>query len=255
MKTIQIRGSDVPLDLRAWTPNLRHFGSIVVMAAAALLLAVGLLVHFLAPAASAIVLYVLLAVLVLLLAFQAAIVALGMKAETAAPAASRPASGPSGPAAAPQPAATRTGFERPGDGDEGDDGADEGTVLTLKCGRCATEFDVTDTGERPLYHNCPGCGAEGVLRGEPAAAPKPQAEQKPAPEPERRPEPEPESSASAGFGRPESAAPGEAAKDPSPRKRLKLRCGGCKGIFQVEDAGKRPLRHRCPHCSRIGEIK
>ena len=44
----------------------------------------------------------------------------------------------------------------------------EETLLSVKCGRCGTVFDVTETGQRPLRHACPGCGAAGVLEGEPA---------------------------------------------------------------------------------------
>ncbi|MGQ0534935.1 MAG: hypothetical protein ACT4PT_02555, partial [Methanobacteriota archaeon] len=42
--------------------------------------------------------------------------------------------------------------------------------LKLKCGNCQTVFTVQDTGERPLYHSCPGCGRQGVLRTPPKTA-------------------------------------------------------------------------------------
>ena len=41
---------------------------------------------------------------------------------------------------------------------------------------------------------------------------------------------------------------------PEPKK-LKLRCGSCKSVFQVQDTGERPLRHRCPSCGKLGEIR
>ncbi len=36
-------------------------------------------------------------------------------------------------------------------------------VLTFTCDVCSTVYDVEDTGERPLEHDCPGCGTMGVL--------------------------------------------------------------------------------------------
>lgn len=35
--------------------------------------------------------------------------------------------------------------------------------ISLKCPKCATQFDVEDTGERPLRTTCPGCGSSGKL--------------------------------------------------------------------------------------------
>ncbi|HVL86781.1 MAG TPA: zinc ribbon domain-containing protein [Candidatus Thermoplasmatota archaeon] len=37
-------------------------------------------------------------------------------------------------------------------------------ALRLRCKGCATVFRVDDTGERPLKHRCPGCGAAGIVR-------------------------------------------------------------------------------------------
>jgi len=37
-------------------------------------------------------------------------------------------------------------------------------TLRLRCKSCQTVFTVRDTGARPLYHECPGCKATGVLR-------------------------------------------------------------------------------------------
>lgn len=55
---------------------------------------------------------------------------------------------------------------RPREGDpadaEGIKSLDE-LRLTLRCGACATVFEVADTGERPLVCPCPTCGVEGVL--------------------------------------------------------------------------------------------
>lgn len=36
--------------------------------------------------------------------------------------------------------------------------------LRLRCKACATIFKIADTGERPLRHRCPGCGAAGIVR-------------------------------------------------------------------------------------------
>lgn len=35
--------------------------------------------------------------------------------------------------------------------------------ISLKCPKCATQFDVEDTGDRPLRTQCPGCGSSGKL--------------------------------------------------------------------------------------------
>jgi predicted nucleic acid-binding Zn-ribbon protein len=119
----------------------------------------------------------------------------------------------------------------------------EARVLTLRCGDCGTIFDVTDTGERPLYHTCPGCGAEGALRDPIEPAPS-------APAPEPVPVPEPVSYA--------APAPTPVVDEPAPTpatKKIKLRCGGCKEVFSIEDTGERPLKRACPSCGRMGMIR
>lgn len=113
-----------------------------------------------------------------------------------------------------------------------------GPKLTLRCGDCGTVFDIPDDGTRPLYHSCPGCGAEGVLR-----------ENTPAP-----PTPTPAPAAPIDTGN-LPAAPAAAPSPLNAPRRLKLRCGGCKEVFVIEDTGERPLRRPCPHCSRMGEIR
>ncbi|MCA1814454.1 MAG: zinc ribbon domain-containing protein [Halobacteriales archaeon] len=37
-------------------------------------------------------------------------------------------------------------------------------TLKLRCKNCSTVFTLRDNGDRPLYHECPGCKATGVLR-------------------------------------------------------------------------------------------
>jgi DNA-directed RNA polymerase subunit RPC12/RpoP len=108
-------------------------------------------------------------------------------------------------------------------------------TLTLRCGDCGTVFDLTDTGERPLYHACPGCGAEGVMRD-------------PAPAPAQDEPPE-------AYAPPAERLASQQAAAPLAVKRMKLRCGGCKEVFSIEDTGERPLRRPCPYCARMGEVK
>jgi predicted nucleic acid-binding Zn-ribbon protein len=107
-------------------------------------------------------------------------------------------------------------------------------TITLKCGNCGTIFDVTDTGERPLRHVCPGCGSEGVLREEdlgPAPAAKPKAA-------------------------PRAPARGPAAARPTKTvKTLKLRCKNCGTVFTPRDTGERPLYHECPGCKATGVLR
>ena len=45
-----------------------------------------------------------------------------------------------------------------------EESAGENPVISLKCPACSTQFDVEDTGERPLQMTCPGCGRSGKLR-------------------------------------------------------------------------------------------
>ncbi len=42
---------------------------------------------------------------------------------------------------------------------------EDAEALALKCPACDTQFEVTDTGERPLTATCPGCGRGGKLKG------------------------------------------------------------------------------------------
>ncbi|MBW3583043.1 MAG: hypothetical protein KY455_08090 [Euryarchaeota archaeon] len=46
----------------------------------------------------------------------------------------------------------------------------EAETFGLRCTRCRHVFTVTDTGERPLYHTCPSCGARGAYDDRPAAS-------------------------------------------------------------------------------------
>ena len=69
----------------------------------------------------------------------------------------------------------------------------------------------------------------------------------------RDPAPAPEPAAE-----PEAYAPPAerlAVQQAAPVKRLKLRCGGCKEVFSIEDTGERPLRRPCPYCARMGEVR
>lgn len=211
--SVQVMGVEMTPDVRSWEAPQRRVGSLLALAVAALVVVAALVTYAFAREAAAVAYWALVVVLVLVLAWMGVLLFVGGARSVPTPSSgeAHPHYGPAGPAPAPAPAP-----------------AGEHATLTLRCGDCGTIFDITDTGERPLYHACPGCGAEGALREPPAAyAPEP------APEPMAPP-----------------AAPAPAAP-----KRLKLRCGGCKQVFVIEDTGERPLRRPCPHCGRTGEIR
>lgn len=211
-------GVEMTPKVRAWDNDQRRVGSLVVLGLAAVIVVAALVTWFLAGNVAWLY-WTLVVLLVVLLVAEGAMFVLKPAAAAAPEAHGEPhvAYGPSGPAAEPQPAGAK--------------------MLTLRCGDCSTVFEVTDTGERPLHHVCPGCGAEGILKGE--SAPPPMA-------PVVAPEPAPAPA--------DAATPTPAPAAPTPR-RLKLRCGGCKEVFTIEDTGERPLRRACPHCSRMGEIR
>lgn len=270
MKAVSIGGRDVQLDFRAWTDRDRHFGSIVVVIAVAALLVVGIVLQLAARSVADVVLWVLVALVALLFAYEVGAVVWGLRAANAASAASAAAAvdEESADAAAAAETAWRPddradAFAPPADEDYADAGAaaapeDEAAsewapppadpepsgaaaapasganILTLRCGECQTEFDVEDSGVRPLYHVCPGCGAEGVLRAERT----PLQNVDPARPVER-------------LQKKDDWVPPDL---PDP-KDIKLRCGACKHVFQVVDNGERPLRHRCPNCGKLGEIR
>lgn len=219
----------VPMDgnVRAWDNDQRRVASILVLVAASVLLAAGLVVFLLAGVDADLAYWILVALLVAFLVLEIVTFLLSAGAAHAAGAtptphhegAPEPHLGPAGPSAAAAPAARQA------------------RLVTLRCGDCGTEFEITDTGERPLHHVCPGCGLEGVLRAEgeadAGAVPPPQAYAPPPPEP------------------PAAEAPPPA----PPVKKLKLRCGGCREVFSIEDTGERPLRRPCPFCGRTGEVR
>lgn len=236
---MNVFGVDMDGNVPGWTNDQRRVGSLLAIGVAALLVLVGLVAFAFLGEDGGWLYWTLFGLLLLVLVYELAVVALGVRAESAAPPA--PAgdahAGPAAPGAwsAPAPSA-----------------AAAPETLTLRCGDCGTVFDVTDTGERPLYHSCPGCGAEGVLREPAAPAPEPappaSSWARPAAEP-AAPEPQPI------VPRAVDEAPITPKPVASALKKLKLRCGGCKQVFAIDDTGERPLRNRCPHCGRMGEIK
>lgn len=196
MRTVNLAGREFPTSIRAWEPVHRREASMVVLAITVVLVVSGLVLWFMLEDAT-LLLWVFLALLGVLLLAEGAIHALGPKA-------ARAVEGPdAGGAAAAEPSAT----------------------ISLKCGQCGTVFDLADPGTRPLYHTCPGCGAEGVLGATAAPEAAPVA----------------------------PAAPVAEAR--KPLRKLKLRCGACQTVFVVEDFGERPLRHSCPGCGRAGELR
>lgn len=67
---------------------------------------------------------------------------------------------------APEPEPTYGGGQTTSLADEPleDEPAPEHEVISLKCPACGTQFEVEDTGQRPLQATCPGCGKGGKLR-------------------------------------------------------------------------------------------
>lgn len=214
-------------NVATWSEEQRRTSSLVVLGVAIVVVLGALSVWWFAAATPTWVYWILVGLLVLVLAFMAALLLLAPR-EKAMPAPD------TAPAAMPAESTMGAEYAPPAPAP-----AFEPRILTLRCGDCGTIFEVTDTGERPLYHTCPGCGAEGALRDEiapPAEAAAPEMPSAHAPPP---PQPEPQP----------AAAPA-----PAPGKKLKLRCGGCKEVFTIEDTGERPLKRACPHCARIGKI-
>ena len=215
-----------------WNDEQRRTSSVVVLGAAVAVALLGVALWYFLAATPAWVYWLLVGTLAAVLIFMAAL--LFVPARAAAPAAEAPVTEQryGGPVAT-----SETGGVTPVPAP-----AFEPRVLTLRCGDCGTIFDLTDTGERPLYHTCPGCGAEGALRDEPIAA---------------------EAPASALMASPEAAPPVAEQAPPQmaeadvvvpPVRKMKLRCGGCKEVFSIEDSGERPLKRACPHCGRMGQI-
>ena len=214
---VEVMGVDMDGNLRRWDRDQRRVGSLLVLGVAGLALVAGLVAWYGFDLTAAWLYYVLVGVVVLALVFQVLVHALTPpKAAGWQPSSAQDPAAPAAPEA-PQARGPRT--------------------LTLRCGDCGTVFDLTDSGERPLYHACPGCGAEGVMR-DPTPAP--------APQPDARAFAPPPEAASSPFAAP---APAPAVK------RMKLRCGGCKEVFSIEDTGERPLRRPCPYCARMGEVR
>lgn len=222
---VNVFGTEFNEDVRAWDDDQRRVGSILVLGVAGAILLAGVLTFVFLRTAGEVVYWILAILLLLLLAGEAAVFALAGRAATPTPmhdGAPEPHLGPAGPSG---------GAMAP---------RHEARILTLRCGDCGTEFELTDTGERPLHHVCPGCGLEGVMRDELAPSESPDA----APEMQEQ------------YGRPSSTEPVvEDAPPPAPVKKLKLRCGGCREVFSIDETGERPLRRPCPHCGRVGEVR
>jgi DNA-directed RNA polymerase subunit RPC12/RpoP len=217
---IKVMGQSLTGDIRSWARPQRRVGALLALIAAAVLWIAAIALQVTLKAAGNVYYWVIIVLLALVLAFMAALFVMTPKRAKAAtmaeldPPMAASATAPAEGAPTYEPAAT----------------VQDPKVITLRCGDCGTIFDVTDTGERPLYHTCPGCGAEGALTSGAEAAPAP------------------------------TPAPAVALSDyapPAPAvvpKNLRLRCGGCKQIFSIEDTGERPLKRPCPHCGRMGQI-
>jgi predicted Zn finger-like uncharacterized protein len=258
-----------------WQPQQRRKASVASTIVALALLGFAVLAVYSVPGGTqtGTFLLVVLALLLATFVFQALVVVTGMRQEPApaleegnatwqqayAPPSAPPAAGPAPRAALPQ------------------------EQLTLKCSSCGTVFDVTDTGQRPLRHTCPGCGVQGELSEAdlgPAAGgatitlkcsscgtvfdvtdtgQRPlqhvcpgcgsegvlREEDLPAPAPPVAVAPV----ASAPAARAAPAAGGVRVQT------LKLRCKNCSTVFTLRDTGERPLYHECPGCKATGVLR
>lgn len=230
----------VPADVRRWDPELRRQASLIVLAVGGLFLVGALLFFGLDAAASGWFLWVTIAVLVLLLVAEVAIVATGIAREEDA--------GPAWLRAEPAhvPPETEPADEPAGGPAAGAATAEPGGEIDLRCPECAEMFSVEDTGERPLHTECPHCGAEGHVDIEaPPPSEEPAAEDlygEPAEEPGEAP---------AGG----AAAASEPAREEEGGEPIALQCPACDTQFEVEDTGERPLEATCPGCGRGGKLK
>lgn len=239
---MNVFGVGMTPDIRTWDNAQRRVGSMLAIGTAAFFVLIGLITYAFARESAAPFYWVLVVLLVLVLAYEVAILVLGLRDERAQAAGlmATPAYSASSEAAedtAAEPAEASS-WARPAPVPA----EPEVDTITLRCGDCSTVFDITDNGDRPLYHNCPGCGAEGVLRDLPKPAAAPVAE----PAPVKSPAP---------VYTPRPAEPATPTPVDSGVKRLKLRCGGCKDVFSLDDTGERPMESRCPHCNRKGIIR
>lgn len=225
---MQFMGTEISGNIRNWGGAERRVGSILAITTATVIL-VGAVAAYLLAGDIAWLFWTLAGVLALVLAFVVALLALNADGDIAHEDHESHAHHRS-----------ETAYPEEAPDLDNQPPAATSHKLTLRCGDCGTVFDVADDGTRPLYHTCPGCGAEGVLRE---------------PTPPVAPAPEPEPAQPSREDLPLAAAPAAAPSPLNAPRRLKLRCGGCKEIFVIEDTGERPLRRPCPHCSRMGEIR
>lgn len=229
----------VPADVRRWDPETRRNASLIVLALGGLFLVGALLFFGIAAASSGWFLWITIAVLVILLLVQLAIVATGIATEEQ--------SGPewlrAEPAAA-GAATAETGGAEPEPEPEGPDVGYAPDQIDLRCPECAEMFTVDDTGERPLHTECPHCGAEGhVDLDEPAGDTH---------DHERDHEHDDESEPVGIGGLPEED---EEPAEEAGGEPIALQCPACDTQFEVEDTGERPLEATCPGCGRGGTLK
>jgi predicted RNA-binding Zn-ribbon protein involved in translation (DUF1610 family) len=258
-----------------WGPQQRRKASLASTIAALALLGFAIVAVLSVPSGSQTGTF-LLVILVLLLAtfvFQALVVVTGLKQEPRAAAEGNAAwqeayAPPSAPPRSAPPAALPE------------------QQLTLKCSSCGTVFDVTDTGERPLRHTCPGCGVQGELSEadlgpSPAVGPtitlkcsscgtvfdvtdtgvRPLQHVCPGcgSEGVLREEDLPAPVQAVPAPPPMPAAPVQQASRSAGTgvrvKTLKLRCKNCSTVFTLRDNGERPLYHECPGCKATGVLR
>jgi predicted RNA-binding Zn-ribbon protein involved in translation (DUF1610 family) len=252
-----------------WAPQQRRRASVASTVAAVLLLALAIAaVTFGVGAQVGSFLLVILLVLLAVFVFQALVVVTGLR------------QAPSEAGGAGSPAWQEAYAPPPGQAP-----ATAGQQITLKCSSCGTVFDVTDTGERPLHHVCPGCGVQGELSEHdlgpaPAAGPsitlkcsscgtvfdvtdtgeRPLHHVCPGCGSEgvlREEDLAPPAQAPAPAARVEARPAAQARKPSAPArvKTLKLRCKNCSTVFTLRDAGERPLYHECPGCKATGVLR
>ncbi|HET6403340.1 MAG TPA: hypothetical protein VFH78_01730, partial [Candidatus Thermoplasmatota archaeon] len=127
-----------------WNNEQRRLSSYVVLGAAVAVALAGVALWWFLATTPAWVYWALVALLALVLAFMA--VLLFVPARAAAPAMETPVHDAPAPDTLPD-APAEAGGDAPAPAP-----AFEPRVLTLRCGDCGTIFELTDSGERPLYH-------------------------------------------------------------------------------------------------------
>jgi len=253
MAEVTIGDRPVDTDVRVWDEPIRRTASLAVLGFAALLLVGAVVYYALDAAGSAWFLWTSIVVIVLLLVFQAFLLANDIARESGGP---EWLAGPQAAGAAAATAGTTTtrdkrdsslgGYasEEP-EPEPALDDHDHRPTIELKCPECSEVFATEDDGSRPLETECPHCGAQGHV----------DLDQPPPTGHEHAHEHEPAEDTGGDTlgGLPDLDE--EPEDEAEHVETLSLECPACDTQFDVEDDGNRPLETTCPGCGRSGKLK